>query len=124
MVTLREIPDITANSTVTLIDWTASPTALVKLEPLDSKPMFVSDKTYWLVGLTGGLGLSLCRWMIKHGARYIVISSRNPKVDKKWLKYFESVNSTVKVYARYVPTVPRCCVIELTAVAMLRAAIH
>ncbi|KAI9771201.1 MAG: putative Hybrid PKS-NRPS biosynthetic cluster [Geoglossum umbratile] len=97
-VTLRELPDVTSDRGIGVVDWTA-PTALVKVQPIDSKPMFANDKTYWLVGLTGGLGLSLCRWMIEHGARYIAISSRNPKVDERWLQYFGSVNATVKVYS-------------------------
>ena len=57
--------------------------------------------TYWLVGLTGGLGLSLCRWMISRGAKYIVISSRNPKIDPRWMTLFASLKATVKVYAKY-----------------------
>lgn len=47
--------------------------------------MFVSTKTYLLVGLAGDLGRSLARYMIKHGARHIVLSSRNPQVDEQWI---------------------------------------
>ncbi|KAI9768100.1 MAG: putative Hybrid PKS-NRPS biosynthetic cluster [Geoglossum simile] len=103
-VTLREVPNIPKDDAVRLINWTACPTVLAKVEPIDSKPMFADDRTYWLVGLTGGLGLSLCRWMVSHGAKYIVVSSRNPKVDKRWLECFRSAGATVIVYPRYVIT--------------------
>ena len=67
------------------------------VEPVDQRPLFRSDRTYWLVGLTGGLGLSLCQWMISRGARYIVISSRSPEVDPRWSAHFESLGAIVKV---------------------------
>ncbi|KAK2051856.1 putative polyketide synthetase [Colletotrichum caudatum] len=57
----------------------------VSVEPIEKKVHFQSDKTYWLVGLTGNLGLSLCAWMVRQGARHIAISSRNPKVDGGFL---------------------------------------
>ncbi|MCJ1261274.1 hypothetical protein MMC22_001138 [Lobaria immixta] len=99
LVPVSEIQNVsTMSRTVSLVDWTASPTVLVQVEPVDAKPLFKNDKTYWLVGLTGGLGLSLCRWMIAHGARFIVISSRNPKVDPRWLKSFQAVGATVKIH--------------------------
>jgi hybrid polyketide synthase/nonribosomal peptide synthetase ACE1 len=86
---------------VAVVNWDASSTVAVPLEPVDTRPMFRNDKTYWLVGLTGGLGLSLCKWMVVHGARYIVISSRNPKVDPRWISDFEAAGATLKVYAKY-----------------------
>jgi hybrid polyketide synthase / nonribosomal peptide synthetase ACE1 len=89
------------DSSVTVVDWTASSTAPMTLEPVDGRRLFRNDMTYWLVGLTGGLGLSLCRWMISRGAKYIVISSRNPKIDPRWMTLFASLKATVKVYAKY-----------------------
>ncbi|KAF9693252.1 hypothetical protein EKO04_008946 [Ascochyta lentis] len=87
------------SSSATLIDWMTEPKVPLTVEPIDSRPLFRVDRTYWLVGLTGTLGLSLCQWMISRGARYIVISSRNPKVDPRWFNHFKSLNATVKVYA-------------------------
>ncbi|KDN70032.1 putative polyketide synthase [Colletotrichum sublineola] len=60
-------------------------TVPVSVEPIETKVKFQNDKTYWLVGLTGNLGLSLCAWMVRQGARHIAISSRNPKVDGGFL---------------------------------------
>lgn len=54
----------------------------VAVQPLDVR--LRPDRTYWLVGLTGSLGVSTCDWMIDHGARNVVLSSRNPKVDPAW----------------------------------------
>lgn len=52
---------------------------------LDSgRPMFKPNKTYWLVGMSGDLGISLCDWMISNAARHLVLSSRNPKVETSW----------------------------------------
>ena len=36
-----------------------------------------SDATYIIIGGTGGLGRSISRWMIKKGARNIVLLSRS-----------------------------------------------
>lgn len=103
MVTLQQItdPTTTEKSWLTIVDWAASVSAAVRIRPVDWKPLFAQDKTYWLVGLTGGLGQSLCEWMIRHGARYAVLTSRNPKVDKRWLESTEAVGATVKVFSRY-----------------------
>ena len=81
-----------------LFTWSAAPAVPVKITPVDSGSLFSCNKTYWLVGLTGGLGLSLCQWMIKHGAKYIVITSRNPKVDARWEEDMTAQGAVVKIY--------------------------
>ncbi|OLN95800.1 Polyketide synthase-nonribosomal peptide synthetase 1 [Colletotrichum chlorophyti] len=59
----------------------------IEVEPADRRPgLFRGDETYWLVGLAGDMGRSLCDWMIEHGARYIVLSSRNPRLPLDWLE--------------------------------------
>lgn len=84
-----------------VINWVAAPTIQVRVHPVDARPLFARDKTYWLVGLTKGLGLSLCEWMIHHGARYIVLTSRNPEVDKGWLEKMKSRGTTIGCFAKY-----------------------
>ncbi|CAG8958435.1 hypothetical protein HYFRA_00011112 [Hymenoscyphus fraxineus] len=69
----------------------------VTIRPADSKPLFAADRSYWLVGLTGDLGLSICEWMIRLGARYVVLSSRQPRIDEKWLAKVRRAGATVKV---------------------------
>ncbi|KAF2629171.1 ketoacyl-synt-domain-containing protein [Macroventuria anomochaeta] len=82
-----------------VVDWMTTSKVPVTVEPVDQRALFRRDRTYWLVGLTGGLGLSLCEWMISRGAKNIVLSSRNPKIDPRWLTHFESLDATVRVYA-------------------------
>lgn len=72
-------------------------TVQIRVQPVDHKELFKGDRTYWLAGLTGDLGLSLCQWMITKGARYIALSSRSPKVDPAWLRHFQSLGATVQI---------------------------
>lgn len=72
----------------------------VQVRPATQVVKFAKDKTYWLVGLTGGLGLSLCQWMARQGARYIALSSRSPKVDERWIREMAKSGCTVRVFAK------------------------
>ncbi|PHH88580.1 hypothetical protein CDD83_7348 [Cordyceps sp. RAO-2017] len=67
---------------LSVVEWRP---ARVRLRPVDSQLSFPGDRTYWLVGLSGGLGLSLCEWMAQRGARHFCITSRRPDVDAAWL---------------------------------------
>jgi hybrid polyketide synthase/nonribosomal peptide synthetase ACE1 len=89
----------TSTSLVTVVDWLSSPTVPITLDPVDKAALFRNDVSYWLVGLTGGLGLSLCEWMVSRGARHIAISSRNPQIDPRWKAHWKSLDATVNVYA-------------------------
>lgn len=84
---------------LTVIEWSTMSELPVRIQPVDTLVSFSDKKTYWLVGLTGGLGLSLCEWMVKQGARYFVITSRNPKVEKAWLDGMYAKGVTVKIPA-------------------------
>lgn len=70
----------------TIIDWTISKTHPVHISRLDSAGFFKNDKTYWMCGLSGALGISLCDWMIERGAKYLVLTSRNPNISPDWIK--------------------------------------
>ncbi|KAK7984741.1 hypothetical protein PG988_002363 [Apiospora saccharicola] len=83
-----------------IISWKSfSDTLPVSIQTIDAHIRFQGDKTYWLVGLTGGLGLSLCDWMAQNGARYIVITSRNPKVDEGFLRKMKAKGVTLQTIA-------------------------
>lgn len=82
-----------------VVNWSSSNTARVKIQPAESEIRFANDKTYWLVGLTGSLGISLCEWMIRRGARYVILSSRNPEIDKRWLEQMRALGGMVQVFA-------------------------
>lgn len=86
--------DDLANGTISsnpmaVVDWTSSGLLPVRVTSLDSGPLFQGDKTYWLAGLTGALGVSLSDWMIDHGARSLVLTSRSPQVDADWISSHE-----------------------------------
>lgn len=93
-------PRVGDDALLLITDWTAEAEVGVLVQPADSMVRFKQDKTYWLVGLTGGLALSLCRWMVNRGARYVVMTSRNPKIDKEWLQGVESCGATVKIFSK------------------------
>lgn len=82
---------------MTVIDWTTSGFLPVRITSLDSGHLFRSDKTYWLAGLTGALGVSLCNWMIDHGARSLVLTSRNPQVDADWISSHEHNGAKITI---------------------------
>ncbi len=82
-----------------IIDWKADITLPVAVIPADEKMRFRSDRTYFLVGLTGELGLQMIKWMVLRGARYLALASRNPKVDPQWFEFVQSKGAVVKMYA-------------------------
>ncbi|KHN96044.1 Beta-ketoacyl synthase [Metarhizium album ARSEF 1941] len=79
-----------------VVDWNAE-SVRVAIQPIDSAQIFRGDGTYFLVGLSGQLGQSLCHWMVKHGARNVVLTSRNPKVDPKYVKSIQRLGATIKI---------------------------
>lgn len=82
---------------MTVIDWTSSGLLPVRVTSLDSGPVFQGDKSYWLAGLTGALGVSLCDWMINHGARSLIVTSRSPQVDRDWILSHERNGVTITI---------------------------
>ena len=87
---------------LTIIDWTSPTSIPFRVSRFDIKPVFKGDKTYWLCGLSGALGISLCDWMIDRGVRYLVLTSRNPKIDPAWIKDHERNGVTVRILLWYV----------------------
>ncbi|KAI1456609.1 polyketide synthase [Annulohypoxylon moriforme] len=80
---------------IAIIDWTSTSSLKTQVARLDSKPMFKSNRTYWLCGMSGSLGISLCDWMIDRGVTHLVITSRNPKVDESWIEDYRKVGVNV-----------------------------
>lgn len=56
------------------------------INPIVEENLFRPDATYLLVGMTRDLGQSLCRLFVRHGARHLVIASRNPNAAVRWKK--------------------------------------
>ncbi|KND87975.1 Nonribosomal peptide synthetase 14 [Tolypocladium ophioglossoides CBS 100239] len=80
-----------------IADCTSS-SVVVPIRPIDGGDIFRPDKTYFLVGLSGELGQSLCKWMVVHGARYIALTSRRPKVHPDFIRGMERMGATVKAF--------------------------
>ncbi|TGJ82083.1 hypothetical protein E0Z10_g6697 [Xylaria hypoxylon] len=78
-----------------VVDWTDQ-LVRARVLPVDTGVLFRSDKTYLLVGLAGELGQSLCAWMVAHGARHVVLSSRNPKVNPKFVEVMKKSGADVR----------------------------
>lgn len=99
-----------------VIDWSVSDEVPVRIRPIKQRQLFSTGKVYWLVGLTGDLGLSLCQWMVQRGATRIALSSRNPRIDQRWLAHFDELGATVKVF--------RCDITDYAAVERTRNSIE
>ncbi|KAI9163194.1 Lovastatin nonaketide synthase mokA [Paramyrothecium foliicola] len=81
-----------------VVDWRTEHHVMARVRAIDSGKLFVQDKTYLLLGLAGSLGRSLAHWLVTHGARHVVISSRNPEVpDRKWLAEIENLGGEITV---------------------------
>lgn len=57
-----------------IVNWNQA-TTLTSI-PIQTRGLFSKNKTYVLVGLTGHMGQSICRWMVGNGARHVVLTSR------------------------------------------------
>jgi len=83
---------------LSVLDWNAASTLPVHAARLDTRPMFKSiNATYWIVGMAGALGISLCDWMINAGARNLVVTSRNPNIAQEWIAAHKRRGATVTV---------------------------
>ena len=83
-----------------VLDFTKDAIASVNVAPIDTKGLFRSDRTYLLVGCTGGLGQSLCRWMVANGAKHLALTSRNPKsVNQIWLDELRAMGGNPRIFA-------------------------
>ncbi|KAM3424169.1 hypothetical protein BST61_g11288 [Cercospora zeina] len=93
---LDALADRTPTSTAEILaDWQATEKVHAQVFPPEQYTKFKGDVTYLLVGMTGELGLSLSRWMIDRGAKYIALTSRNPKIDPKWIAAMHDLGATV-----------------------------
>ncbi|KAI0855451.1 putative polyketide synthase [Xylaria cubensis] len=80
-----------------VVNWTLQDTVPVKLSPPEREVQFRPNRTYWLAGLTSDLGLTLTRWMSQRGAKYVVMTSRNPQVDEEWIAAMKAAGTIVRI---------------------------
>lgn len=81
-----------------IVNWEAESEVAARIVPAEELIKFRSDKTYFMIGLTGEVGLALARWMVQRGARHLALASRNPKVDAAWLEQVEAQGASIKLY--------------------------
>ncbi|KAL5362627.1 hypothetical protein BJX96DRAFT_177333 [Aspergillus floccosus] len=94
---IRDLP-LTTLSKSTMVDWTGVESVELTLQPLSTSELFSPNATYLLAGMTGDLGLSLCRWMIDNGARNIALTSRNPTIDEELLQVMRQGGADIRVF--------------------------
>lgn len=82
-----------------IIDWAAAGALTAQVQPIIASRLFSKDKSYLLIGLTGTLGQSLCKWMVQNGAGTICLTSRKPNIDLSWLAEMKKLGGTVKLFA-------------------------
>jgi hybrid polyketide synthase/nonribosomal peptide synthetase ACE1 len=95
-ISCRDLESSSRYPFLTSVNW-EDDTGPIPVKPIDPTSLFHSDRTYLLVGLTGDLGQSVCRWMVKNGVRYLVLSSRSPSVGDHWQRELELMGARVKV---------------------------
>jgi NAD(P)-dependent dehydrogenase (short-subunit alcohol dehydrogenase family) len=78
-------------------DWQKRESLLLTVPPFDTRGLFRPDRTYLMVGAAGGLGLSICKWILANGAKHMAITSRNPKVDPAFLEDTQRAGASVHV---------------------------
>ncbi|KAI9830142.1 MAG: hypothetical protein M1819_005819 [Sarea resinae] len=99
-ITLQELAaDLSPKPYHYVVDFTKAGNVPTIVKPIISSELFRNDRTYFLSGCTGGLGKSLTRYMLRNGARYLVLTSRNAStVDSIWLEELREMGGIIKVY--------------------------
>ncbi|KAF2630541.1 putative polyketide synthase [Macroventuria anomochaeta] len=83
-------PDHVLEDPLTVVDWTAHTPLLAAVTQLDAQQMFDDNKTYWILGLSAALAVSLFDWMIEKGAKNLVFTSRRPQLEEAWIESHKS----------------------------------
>ncbi len=64
-----------------VIEYTTRPTQIF---PARQPPLQLpGDATYWIIGGLGGFGLEIAKWLVRCGARSLVLSNRRTTCDEK-----------------------------------------
>ncbi|KAK7749846.1 putative Hybrid PKS-NRPS biosynthetic cluster [Cytospora paraplurivora] len=90
---IRSLPEMIGGGLqqyFTVVNWKENVQIKERIRPLDPRSVLSPYKTYLLVGLTGELGESLCRFMVDHGARSVVVASRDPSKADRWATDIQS----------------------------------
>lgn len=85
-------------SPLAVVDWTHVEGAQLPSRHLSFCGIFSSHKTYFLVGLTGEVGISLVEWMTENGACYFALASRKPVIDAEVMTHLRAKGANIKVF--------------------------
>ncbi|KAF5538673.1 polyketide synthase [Fusarium mexicanum] len=96
LISLKDISGVSAAEVrFAVVDCTES-SIEASVRPIGDGRIFQADKTFLLIGLSGELGQSLCKWMVEQGARNIVLTSRRPNVSQHFFDEMATTGATVK----------------------------
>ncbi|SCO56459.1 fusarin C cluster-polyketide synthase/NRPS [Fusarium fujikuroi] len=101
VVKLSDLPSLRASikDYATVVEFSANTTIPAIVQPLEGSRLFRSDRTYLLIGCTGGLGKALCRWMVSCGVRHLALTTRNvAAIDQVWLEELRIQGAQVNLY--------------------------
>ncbi|KAF5247338.1 hypothetical protein FANTH_6429 [Fusarium anthophilum] len=96
LISIKDISGVSATEVRFAIVDCSDSSVKASIHPIDDGRIFAADKTFLLVGLSGELGQSLCKWMVGQGARNVVLTSRRPNVSQHFLDEMASMDATVK----------------------------
>jgi amino acid adenylation domain-containing protein len=81
-----------------IVNWVSARPLKLIVQPPDTTVLFDSAKTHLMIGMAGGLGLSVCGWALQHGIKEMVITSRMPNINAEWL--LQARNQGARVHVR------------------------
>jgi len=81
-----------------VVEWRTNAPLSITVSPTDVDRVFSNGQTYFLVGMTGDLGHSLCRFLVHHGVRHIAIASRTASKSKGWVATLTSLGVDIRVF--------------------------
>ncbi|EXK85226.1 hypothetical protein FOQG_10877 [Fusarium oxysporum f. sp. raphani 54005] len=96
LISLKDISGVSAAEVRFAVVDSKDSSVKASIRPIDDGRIFQADRTFLLIGLSGELGQSLCKWMVEQGARNIVLTSRRPNVSQHFLDEMATMGATVK----------------------------
>lgn len=97
----RNAPSIRADvlERAHITSWDSTDCHRLVVQPPDASVLFHPHKTYLMIGMAQGLGLSICEWAIQQGARHLLIASRNPELHPEWMTWAHNMGAKIHVKA-------------------------